>query len=169
MYYVGVLFQRYTRMVSALAYNYLKDALDTEDAVMEVFETITKDLKQHEVKNFNAWLYSVTKNHCLKLKRQRAKARQVNDNLLASDASVLGLNAETEREMALLKNQRLDVLEEALQGLSNEQQQCIELFYLKEKSYKEVSELTGFSLKQVKSFLQNGKRNLQVQLLNKND
>lgn len=166
-WYAGELFQRHTKLIAALAYNYLKDPIETEDAVMDVFEILLTDLKQYEVRNFKAWLYSVTKNHCLKKKRAVAKERQTKEGMVASNAPVLGMNADEEREEALLRNAHLDQLEEALQELSEEQKRCVELFFLKEKSYKEVSDITGFTMKQVKSYLQNGKRNLKGQLLRK--
>ena len=72
-----------------------------------------------------------------------------------------------------LNNEEIDKdkfknLQEALNLLNTEQKKCVELFYLKEKSYIEIAELTGFNLKQVKSYIQNGKRNLKNYLTKKN-
>jgi len=55
-------------------------------------------------------------------------------------------------------------LKEAMTSLNREQGLCVTLFYLEEKSYKEVVEITGFSSNQVKSYIQNGKRNLKLYL-----
>ena len=52
----------------------------------------------------------------------------------------------------------------SLEELNPEQKQCLILFYLEKKSYQEISENTGFSLMQVKSYIQNGKRNLKILL-----
>ena len=76
---------------------------------------------------------------------------------------------ESERELSLLdevdsREEQLTHLEEALQLLNEEQRLCLELFYLQQKSYQEVSELTGYDMKQVKSYIQNGKRNLKIHL-----
>ena len=60
----------------------------------------------------------------------------------------------------------LSQLEKAISALEHEQKECIELFYLKEKSYKEVAEITGYSINQVKSSIQNGKRNLKILMVN---
>jgi RNA polymerase sigma-70 factor (ECF subfamily) len=57
--------------------------------------------------------------------------------------------------------QRIRYLETAINALSAEQKQCIELFYMNEKSYREVEQITGYSYNEVKSHLQNGKRNLK--------
>jgi RNA polymerase sigma-70 factor (ECF subfamily) len=66
---------------------------------------------------------------------------------------------------AVQLEEQLEKLKDALVRLSEEQKKCIELFYFKEKSYKEVSDLTGFSINEVKSYLQNGKRNLKGYLV----
>ena len=163
--HAGELYMRYTQLISALAYKYLKDANETEDAAMDIFEVLLRDLKSHEVKNFKAWLFSVTKNHCLKRKRQIAKERKGGEQVLINEAPVLGLNAEEEREQAILKNERMDKIEEALGELTAEQRRCVEMFYLKQMSYQEISDETGFTLKAVKSYIQNGKRNIKIRVL----
>ena len=53
-------------------------------------------------------------------------------------------------------------MESALKELNAEQQQCVTLFYLQKKSYQEISDATGYSMLQVKSYIQNGKRNLKI-------
>jgi RNA polymerase sigma-70 factor (ECF subfamily) len=155
-WYAGELFRRYTQLITAVAYNYLQNNVDTEDAVMEVFEIILRDLQHHEVNNFKTWVYSVTKHLCLKKLRK--------DSLEVKDVETALRNMATDespKTEALQLEEQLEKLKEAVAKLSEEQKQCIELFYLKEKSYKEVSDLTGFSINEVKSYLQNGKRNLK--------
>ena len=71
-------------------------------------------------------------------------------------------------EDIFIKESKLKNLEEAIKKLKKEQQQCIDLFYLKEKTYDEVANLTGYETKKVKSYIQNGKRNLKI-ILTEND
>ncbi len=163
-FYVGELFQRYSHLIAALAFKYLKDRDETEDAVMDVFEIMTRDLLVHEVKNFNAWIYSVTKNHSLKIKRKKNKDREQEASLKHNSYDLFGSTTEEERERQVSKDEQLNLLESALKELSDEQKACVELFYLKNKSYTEVADETGFTMKQVKSYLQNGKRNLKGHL-----
>jgi RNA polymerase sigma-70 factor (ECF subfamily) len=155
-WFVGELFQRYTPLISALSWKYLKDPTETEDALMEVFEIIVKDLKQYEVNNFKTWLYSVTKHHCLK------KIRKMQPQPVDAEQALKYIpdDNDPQSDPHRLETQ-LEQLKGAIENLTREQRQCIELFYLEEKSYKEVSSLTGYSLKEVKSYLQNGKRNLK--------
>ena len=56
----------------------------------------------------------------------------------------------------------LTLIEASLNELGEEQKVCVTLFYLEQQSYQQVSGVTGFSMLQVKSFIQNGKRNLKL-------
>jgi RNA polymerase sigma factor (sigma-70 family) len=155
-YYAGILFQRFTPHLAVVTYKYLKKQADAEDALMEVFEIILKDLKTHQVGNFRAWAYSVTKHHCLK------KIRAVNDKKFKPESALRQIADDTDYDFDpyLLDNQ-IEDLKKAISNLGPEQRICIDLFYLQEKSYKEVSDITGYPLNEVKSYLQNGKRNLK--------
>ena len=162
---VGILFERYYHLVLGLSLKYLHDEEDAKEAAMQVFEQLFVSLKQFEISYFKSWLYSVAKNHCLMLLRKKAPTVRVDtlhyQNLgdefmeFADEISLRGNGTRGSPE----KN-----LEEALDKLNDEQKLCIELFYLKDKSYKEVAEITNFTMNQVKSFIQNGKRNLKILL-----
>lgn len=161
--YIGDLFQRYSHMLFGLCMKYVKNEERAKDLVMEVFEKVLKDLKRHNVENFRTWIYSVTKNQCLMeiRKEKRVDARQeeylhATKEIVEFDLPV-HLNGESHEEADRKLN-------EAIESLNKEQQECIKLFYFEKKSYEEIEEQTGYSYKQVKSFLQNGKRNLKIQL-----
>ncbi len=168
--YVGELYERYAHMVFLVCLKYLKDEAESEDATMQVFEKMITDLKRYEVRKFKYWVHTVAKNHCLVLLEKRQRQRQNAGELLETtqvlvmeSADFASLNGEESQEI------RLTHLEEAIAFLNEEQRICIELFYLQQKCYKEVSEVTGYSLKQVKSYIQNGKRNLKIHLSHVNE
>ena len=168
-YYIGELFQRYTHLIFGVCMKYMKIKAESEDAAMEIFEKLLTDLKHHKVENFKSWLYSVTKNHCLmKLRKQKQLAEKERTlNLFEPESvefhEVLHLNN------TLVKETQLNNLGKSIAMLSEGQRQCVELFYLQEKCYNEVVEITNYSLKEVKSYIQNGKRNLKKLLISKND
>jgi RNA polymerase sigma-70 factor (ECF subfamily) len=163
--YVGELFERYTHLVFGVCLKYLKNEALSKDAVIQIFEKLLKDLKQHQIENFKSWLHRVSKNHCLMyLRKQQSQLKHQEEykkNTLSDVENVNFWHLDNEAEK---KEKKLQELEAALQKLKKEQKQCIELFYLEEKSYQEITEITGFSLKEVKSHLQNGKRKLKIQL-----
>jgi len=53
-------------------------------------------------------------------------------------------------------------LKKCLENLKQEQQKCIQLFYYEKKSYREIAEELQLEEKKIKSFIQNGKRNLKI-------
>lgn len=162
--WVGVLFERYTHLVFGICLKYL-DEEDSKDAVMEIFESLFEDLLIHDVKNFKSWLYSVSKNFCLmQLRKQKIIPRTEEITEKKMNHSLV----EFMQELHPYKEQEIDELfnklQEAMGQLKPGRERCIELMYLQEKSYKEVAEITGYNLKQVKSYIQNGKRNLERML-----
>ncbi|MCH8317627.1 MAG: sigma-70 family RNA polymerase sigma factor [Bacteroidetes bacterium] len=168
--YIGELFQRHSHLVFGVCMKYLKDEAVSQDAVMQVFEKLLTDLLKHEVTNFKSWLHSVAKNHCLMQMRKERVELSKNEEykIIESDdmeiTSYLHLNNE-HHFPAEDKEQQVTNLHAAIGQLSKQQKICIEMFYLQEKCYKEIEVLTGYSFKQVKSFVQNGKRNLEKKIL----
>jgi RNA polymerase sigma factor (sigma-70 family) len=163
---VGHLFEKYTHLVFGVCMKYLRSEEDARDALMQIFEKLLEDLKKHEIVQFKHWLHTVSKNHCLMqirsgksvLARQREFKAEV-ENLHAAVADPVQDSAADD---AKTKEERLEKLEKALLELNEDQRNCIQLFFLKEKSYQEIVQLTGYSMNDVKSHLQNGKRNIKL-------
>ncbi|MEL6133112.1 MAG: sigma-70 family RNA polymerase sigma factor, partial [Bacteroidota bacterium] len=137
----------------------------SEDLTMQIFEKLIVDLRKYEIKTFKYWLHSVTRNHCL-IHLDKEKKRRVKREQLQQDMAENGLDRMTEMglELQLDKEDQLQRMEQALTKLKEEQRLCLELFFLRKKSYQEVSTETGYTLKQVKSYIQNGKRNLKIRM-----
>lgn len=163
--FVGELFDPYVHLAFGVCMKYLHDEADCKDAVMQIFEDILRDLKTHEVKNFKSWIYIVSKNHCLKQIRRHKQNQKYADATKSENHSSF---MEIEDALNLMiddsEKKKNDALYIAIEQLKGPQRQCIELVYLQEKSYKEVVEITGFEMKKVKSYVQNGKRNLGISL-----
>ncbi len=161
--WLGELYDRYTHLVFLVCMKYLKDELESEDMCMRVFEKLMKDLKKYEIKLFRPWLHTVVKNQCLvyldRKKRQKTKEEVYQQEIIRDRPELLGTPFEL--KPAEEREAQLRLMEASLGFLKQEQQICLDLFYLKQKSYQEVAEQTGFTLKQVKSHIQNGKRMLR--------
>lgn len=159
--YLAELYRRHMHLALGVCIKYLKDVAAAQDAVADVFEKLAKDLREREVEQFKPWLYTVAKNHCLQLLRKeqvqlgRTKEyTQFLDAVMESEEKP-HLDKEDEKEILLQK------LESSIEALGNDQKLCIVLFYLEGKSYKEIVDQTGLTDMQVKSHIQNGKRNLK--------
>lgn len=159
-YWLGILLERYTLLMLGVCLKYLKNVEDAKDAVQQVCTKIIADLKRHEVQHFKAWLLVVTRNHCLMQYRKRDAKNNLEftDNLIVEDAQI-------DKEERWLKEVTSDTIKDSMNALSDAQRICIDLFYLQEKSYKEIMASTGFDFKQVKTHIQNGKRNLKLIVL----
>lgn len=158
----GELFQRYSLLVFGLCLKYHKNKQRAEDATMDIFEKLNDKIKRSDIKHFRNWLHSVARNECLMSLRKKGLKESEIDTALITEADQGG----EELKLAELNERKLTLLEKAIGELKDEQKQCIELFYLKKKSYDDVSTETGFELKKVKSYIQNGKRNLKLILEN---
>lgn len=159
--FVGILYKRYSHLVFGLCMKYLKNEDEAHDAVTNIFTKLFDDLLKHEVEYFKSWLYTFSKNFCLmQLRSAQSKLRK--DIEYEHDAKMFVEKSEEMHQNANKREEEYVALEKALAGLNNEQRICVELFYIKDKSYNEIVEITGYSLNNVKSHIQNGKRNLKI-------
>ena len=158
-HWLGILLQRYTLLLLGVCMKYLKNEEEAKDCVQQVFLKAITELHKYKVEYFKSWLYMVAKNHCLmKLRDKQARTpAEIKEDQM-------GIPPEDEAGLALHleKDRQLEMMENSLQELSIEQKQCVTLFYLEKRSYNEIADKTGFSLMQVKSYIQNGKRNLKI-------
>jgi RNA polymerase sigma-70 factor (ECF subfamily) len=162
---LGVLFERYAHLVFGVCMKYLKNEEDSKDAMMQVFESLGDDLRKYRIRSFPPWLHSVAKNHCLMQLRKRRLLVNDEHGYRQAEATLLTMPDGMHFMEEEVQETHLRNLERAMASLGTEQRQCIRLFYLEERSYQEVSDATGYDLKQVKSYIQNGKRNLRNFLL----
>jgi RNA polymerase sigma-70 factor (ECF subfamily) len=154
---VGTLYNRYMALVYGVCLKYLKDREESRDAVMQIFEKLMVSLKEHEITHFKSWLYITSRNHCLMA--LRARKGKMTEEIAADfmeNGLVLHLQDEPEMETNLVK------LEKCIEHLVAEQKDCVTLFYMQQKCYKEIVQITGFDNNKVKSYIQNGKRNLKL-------
>ena len=155
--WLGILLERYTLLLFGVCMKYLKNKEEAKDAVQQIFLKVVTEVKKYKVVYFKSWLYMITKNTCLmKIRDKHGHIPvEISDTLAATEDTVA-------RSEMLEKERTLTLIEEGLNDLNSEQKQCITLFYLQKKSYQQITDATGFNLLQVKSHIQNGKRNLKM-------
>lgn len=154
---LGELYQRYMELIYGVCLKYLKEPEDAKDCVIAIFEELTKKLQKYEVDNFRGWLYQLAKNHCLMKLRSKKGHHPVN-----IDTDVVHLPENNHPGDVMEKELQLRSMEYCIEQLPAEQKQVIELFYLKEKCYREVAEEINIDIGKVRSFIQNGRRNLKI-------
>jgi len=159
----GVLFENHVQNVYGTCLFYFRDKEKAKDAVMQIFEKLLTELRKSEVKNFKGWLSFVVRNYCISELRKNKGKYPLPETYL--DFEIQEPDLEEEVAIANIREQQLlDALQEGLPRLNEKQRTCVELFYLKSRSYEEISAETKFSLNEVKSYIQNGKRNLKIMI-----
>ncbi len=161
---LSILYQRYMDLVFGVCLKYFKDAERSKDAVMDIYEELCKKLKQHEVENFKGWLHVLARNYCLMQLRspKNMKLTEFNADFMQSSQITHLENGVLEKEENFTK------LEGCIEALPMDQKQSIELFFLQKKCYNEIAEITGHDWSKVRSYIQNGKRNLKICMEEKN-
>ena len=153
---LGNLYGQYMDLIYGVCLKYLKQPDDAKDAVVNIFEELILKVKKYEIDNFRGWLYQVAKNHCL-MKLRSDKRGPIN-----VDVEIMHLEENVHLADDIDKEANLKVMESCIDRLPSEQKMTIELFYLKEKCYKEIAETTALDVNKVRSFIQNGRRNLKI-------
>jgi RNA polymerase sigma-70 factor (ECF subfamily) len=153
--WLGIILERYTFLLLGVCMKYLKNEEESKDAVQQIFLKAITELGKYKVDYLKSWLYMVAKNYCLMKLRDK--------HIIVPADEQKGLTSqESDKESLIEKEVALTYLEKALEELNTEQKTCVTLFYLQKRSYQEITEETGFTLLQVKSHIQNGKRNLKI-------
>ena len=156
--YLSILYQRYMDLVFGVCLKYFKDTERSKDAVMEIFEELNTKLRQHEVENFKGWLHVLARNYCLMQMRspRNMKTAEFNADFMQLEENT-HLNSE-----ALEKESNFVKMEQCLETLPDEQKDSVRLFYLENKCYNEIAAITGYDWNKVRSYIQNGRRNLKL-------
>ena len=149
------LYQRYMEQLYAVCLKYLKEPETAKDAVMTIFEELIVKLRVHEVNYFRGWIYAVAKNHCLTHLRNQKKMP------IDTNADFMQLEDILHPDGVFEKPENLNQLSRCIDSLSADQKQTVQLFYLQEKSYKEIAVLTQTDWNKVRSLIQNARRNLK--------
>lgn len=159
--WLGFLLERYTLLLYGVSMKYLKNQQEAQDAVQQIFLKVILELHKYEVNFFASWIYMIAKNHCLMILRNKQSLLPVDE---IPEPTTENDQCDPLKNELILKD-----LESALRHLNPDQHTCVRMFYLEKKSYQNISNETGFNLLQVKSYIQNGKRNLRLLMEKKMD
>jgi len=158
---LGALYERYMHLVYGVCLKYLEDRDAARDTVSAIFEKLITNLPKHEVENFKSWLYVLTKNFCL-MKIRADKSLQQKQDAWQKEQETF-VESDVELHPIDEENSSLNkILMECIEKLKDEQQRCIRRFYLEDRSYREIAAELNLEEKKVKSYIQNGKRNLKI-------
>jgi len=155
--YFGELYNRYLPLVYGLCLKYLRSVENAEDAVMQIFEELVPKIDRYRIKEFRTWLYTVARNHCLQQLRSRKMEIPLDTtvNFMESEDVVHLLSKQDDE-------QKLSALEKCIEKLPEPQKRSVKMFFMEQKSYADIADITKYAVKSVKSYIQNAKRNLKL-------
>ena len=156
-HWLGILLERYTLLLLGVCMKYLKNEELARDSVQQIFLKAITELQKYKVEYFKSWIYMVAKNYCLMQLRDKP-----GKNTIEVRDSIAAEAPETDKENLLLNEKTYEYMNEALKELNADQQLCVTLFYMEKRSYQQIADQTGYSMMQVKSHIQNGKRNMRI-------
>ena len=158
---LGILYKRYMYLVYGVCLKYLKNRDDSQDAVMQIFEVLVSDVLRYEIHHFKSWLYGVSRNHCLmKLRKdhsEKNRQEKISAELFMESTEIFHPIHDTDHDEEMQQQLRV-----CMEQLKQDQRRCVELFYYDHRCYREIAEELAFDENQVKSYIQNGKRNLKI-------
>ena len=155
--YLGHLYNRYMPLVYGVCLKYLQNSEDAQDAVMQIFEFLIEKINKYKIEIFRTWIHSVARNHCLQ------KLRKKNKEVLTDfSANIMEFSEITHLLCENDDEKKFEALKQCIEKLPDTQHDCIKMFFFDEKSYADIADETKYHLKSVKSYIQNGKRNLKI-------
>lgn len=154
--YVGELLSRYTLRLFGVCMKYLKDEDDARDMVQQVFEKVLAELGKYQIDNFGGWLYRIAQNACI------SQIRVQKQFVAAENLVYVPADMEADPQQFWEQEKQHDRLHLALEQLKADQKICVSLFFLQKMSYQQIAEQHQYDIKEVKSYIQNGKRNLRL-------
>jgi RNA polymerase sigma-70 factor (ECF subfamily) len=159
--WLGILLERYTLLLFGVCMKYLKNEEEAKDAVQQIFLKALTEIPKYKIDYFKSWIYTIARNLCLMKLRDKGKQTvEINDKMSLTQSE----EEENKQLFHQMKDREFTLMNEALHELTAEQKTCIEEFYLAQKTYQQIADKTGFNYMQVKSYIQNGKRNLKILL-----
>lgn len=143
------LINNHKELALSIAFKHLKNKEDAEDVVQNSFIIVLKSIKKfrNEAK-FSTWLYSIIYHECL---RELKKRKQTTEYV---------------PQFFELENKDTDLIENiSIENLTNSlkpnEYTIISLFYLKEKSIKEITKITSLSKSNIKTILHRARKKMK--------
>ncbi|XHX80497.1 MAG: sigma-70 family RNA polymerase sigma factor [Stenomitos frigidus ULC029] len=159
------LYDRYARVLYALAFKSLRSAEESEEVVLDVFAQVWRTADRYDISKgrVDTWLFMMTRSRVVDRVRSLQRVTKVT---VASEnvAEIQTTNPGVDPLESVLISERRDRVLAALSQLPEAQRQVIELAYYKGLTQAEIAVQTNLSLGTVKTRIRLGLSKLRVAL-----
>ena len=160
------LYDRYARILYAVAFKSLGSVEESEEVVLDVFSQVWRTATRYDSEKgrVDTWLFMITRSRILD--RLRGKQRSTKTEVASVEAEIQSLRASADPVEEAIVSERREWVSAALSQLPDEQRRVLELSYYKGLSHGEIAAQTGFSLGTVKTRIRLGLNKLRTALGN---
>jgi RNA polymerase sigma-70 factor (ECF subfamily) len=152
----AILMERYKVRIKSLSYQLLFNSDMAEDAAQDVFCTVWKNRDKWDINgtaSFSTWIYRVTVNRCVDIKRKMRPQIDIADMELSNDEDIEG---------DLAKNMRIDSMTKLLDILPDNQALALRLYYLEDKNISDICSQMSKTELSIRSMIKRGKSTLRA-------
>lgn len=154
--YVQEIFARYRQKIQSACLKFFRRNRSlAEDAIQETYLKALHGAGQDTIRNFGGWLMRVAMNSCIDIHRKERAS--IMESHSGTDPVLIAVSAKRD---TLQEDARVQELIQRINELAPRQRVCLKL-YLEGYSYQEISRITRYSDKEIKSAIQTGKENLK--------
>lgn len=150
---------KYKKLVYSVVYKMIPDREEVNDISQEVFIRIYKSLDKYNPEyKMSTWIVKITSNLCLDTLRKKKQ-----DTVVLDEAIGVSSNADTPEE-ALIKNQRTQLIKNAIDELPQKYKILITLFHSNGLSYEEMTKVLNEPMSIIKNRLYRARLMLKEKL-----
>lgn len=152
---VEALIEEHENALLRYAFRIVRNREIAQDIVQETFlRYLKKPLEYGEPRQRVAWLFRVTHNLCIDLLKRETRRGEIYKEIAQPNIQRLPINE-------IVAAEQWQRMEQVLTNLSDKQKNVIVLFFQEGLSYKEIAEVTGYSMSNVGMLLHRGLRKLK--------
>jgi len=146
---------RYQRPIYHMAFRVLGNAEDAREITQSVFLKVAERLDDYNPRfKFFSWIYRITINASLNLRRSSGREELVGEDLEVQDSGA-------DPEASMSAAQQSARIQKALMGLKFENRAVLTLRHFSDCSYREIGQILDLDEKTVKSRLYEGRQQLR--------
>lgn len=156
--YLLDLYRPYMHLVYGLSFKFVQDSKQSQEIVYCIFKKLIKEITKQEVRVFSTWLYNLSLEF---VKNWRARGRSEVDRIVALGGSSQTPISFYDEDDDVFEDE-ISSMEKEIEELKIHQEKCAELFFNQQKSFREIAEITGLEISQVRGHVKNAKRRANI-------